>query len=81
MQVNATHENFLEKSFLQSETRLEINSDEMISSLLKDKYTTIKNMREAIEKISQLGDVGTEDFLTGLIQTHEKNVWMLGSML
>lgn len=53
----------------------------MLTRLLEDKETMIKLLRESITKVWELADVGTEDFLTGLIQKHEKNAWILRSML
>jgi starvation-inducible DNA-binding protein len=29
----------------------------------------------------KFGDIGTSDFLTGLMEQHEKTAWMLRSML
>ena len=54
----------------------------MASNLLVDHETIIQNIREAIPKIGdEYGDVGTEDFLTSLMEKHEKTAWMLRSIL
>jgi len=71
---------FLEKSFLSEETNLELSSTDMVKSLLSDTEQTIREMRNAIEVISETNDSGTEDFLIALIQKHEKTSWMLRSM-
>ncbi|MGI9566735.1 MAG: Dps family protein [Nitrosopumilus sp.] len=54
----------------------------MASNLLKDHETVIRIIREKIPEIgSTYGDVGTEDFLTSLMEKHEKTAWMLRSIL
>ena len=47
-QVSANHENFLKKSFIESEINTGVKSSNMIETLLNDKHTTIQNMRKAI---------------------------------
>jgi len=39
-----------------------------------------REMRKDILEIAETDDMGTEDFLTGLIQKHEKDAWMLRSL-
>lgn len=57
-------------------------ADVMVSNLLTDHETVIRTIREEIPEIGkQYGDVGTEDFLTGLLEKHEKTAWMLRSIL
>jgi starvation-inducible DNA-binding protein len=53
----------------------------MVKSLLSDTEKTIQEMRNAIEVISETNDSWTEDFLIALMQKHEKNAWMLRSMV
>ena len=72
---------FLEKSFLTEETSLDVHSTDMVKSLLSDTETTIQEMRNAIEVISETNDSWSEDFLIALMQKHEKNAWMLRSMV
>ncbi|NQV39270.1 MAG: DNA starvation/stationary phase protection protein [Nitrosopumilus sp.] len=58
------------------------NANTMVSNLLEDHETIIKSIREkASETSGQYGDAGTEDFLIGLMQKHEKTAWMLRSIL
>lgn len=53
----------------------------MVSNLLGDHEKIIQTIREKIPEISgQYGDVGTEDFLVGLMEKHEKTAWMLRSI-
>ena len=63
------------------ESKDELDSNAMITELLNDYETLIKKIREDIEKIDDLDNVGVEDFLTGLLQDHEKRAWMLRSMM
>jgi len=52
----------------------------MLEQLLSDNETIIREMRKDILEIAETDDMGTEDFLTGLIQKHEKDAWMLRSL-
>ena len=54
---------------------------EMIAELLGDHETIIRALRQDIDKADKRGDVGTNDFLTGLLEKHEKASWMLRSFL
>lgn len=54
----------------------------MIANLLADHEQIIQTLRKDIETCgSKYNDVGTEDFLTGLLEKHEKTAWMLRSIL
>ena len=54
----------------------------MVSNLLDDHETIIQTIRDKIDDIgNRHGDVGTEDFLTGLMEKHEKTAWMIRSIL
>lgn len=54
----------------------------MIAALLADHETLIRSLREDLEICSdEHGDEGTTDFLTGLMQVHEKAAWVLRSHL
>jgi starvation-inducible DNA-binding protein len=55
---------------------------EMLAQLLADHETVIRSLRkEAEEAGAKHGDAGTEDFLVGLMEQHEKMAWMLRSYL
>jgi starvation-inducible DNA-binding protein len=61
-----------------------VNPDEqgMISDLLHDHETVIKQLRQDVETADEeYGDMGTSDFLTGLMEQHEKMAWMLRAHL
>lgn len=55
----------------------------MIAELLSDHEAVIRQLRKDIDKIDDDldADIGTEDFLTGLVQQHEKMAWMLRAYL
>jgi starvation-inducible DNA-binding protein len=53
----------------------------MVSNLLADHETVIVTLRGDVESCVKHNDVGTADFLTGLLEKHEKTAWMLRSTL
>lgn len=58
------------------------DANTMASNLLNDHETIIQTIRKNIPEIGEkYGDVGTEDFLTSLMEKHEKTAWMLRSIL
>lgn len=80
--VDGNYKNFLSKSLIKEETENATGAETMIKWLLQDKETIIKAMRKDITHIAETThDIGTEDFLTWLLQAHEKNAWMLRSMV
>ncbi len=55
---------------------------EMVRILLEDIEQVIRELRVDVDIIQdQFKDAGTADFLTGIMETHEKNAWMLRSLL
>jgi starvation-inducible DNA-binding protein len=54
----------------------------MISNLLTDHELIIRELREGLRACDQkFDDMGTSDFLTGLMEKHEKMAWMLRASL
>ena len=53
----------------------------MLAQLLTDHETLVRSLRKNVEETASLGDAGNSDFLTGLLQAHEKMAWMLRSYL
>ena len=53
----------------------------MIADLLADHETLVRQLREDLETAVKHGDAGTSDFLTGLMEEHEKMAWMLRAFL
>lgn len=56
-----------------------VTGDEAIRILVQDHEQVICSLREAVEETDSAGDVGTADFLTGLLRAHEKTAWILRS--
>lgn len=55
---------------------------EMILGLLRDHEAIIRHLRTDLEVCTEkYGDMGTNDFLTGLMERHEKMAWMLRAFL
>lgn len=55
---------------------------DMLASLLADHEAIIRALRADVEAVNdRYRDVGTADFLTGLLEKHEKTAWMLRSFL
>jgi starvation-inducible DNA-binding protein len=53
----------------------------IIEILLADHETVIRGIRADLDLVAKANDAGTEDFLVGLIEQHEKMAWMLRSHL
>ncbi len=54
---------------------------EMIAALVADHEAVIRSLRADADKVADLKDAGTNDFLVGLMEQHEKIAWMLRSSL
>lgn len=78
----ATLKLFLELTHI-SETLHEKNDGTgFITELLTDHESLIIHLRENINYFAnELKDLGTSDYVTGLMETHEKMAWMLRSHL
>jgi starvation-inducible DNA-binding protein len=73
--AEATLAGFLNETRLSEETREK-------KSLLEDHEAIIIHLRENIERYNdEWKDAGTSDFVTGLLETHEKMAWMLRAHL
>jgi starvation-inducible DNA-binding protein len=57
------------------------NARDMIANLLADHETLVRQLRADLETAEKHHDMGTNDFLTGLMEKHEKMAWMLRSFL
>jgi starvation-inducible DNA-binding protein len=78
----ATLKQFLSLTHLTEVSREKNDSQGFIHELLKDHEAIIIFLRENIDKLaSELKDYGTSDFLTGLMEDHEKMAWMLRAHL
>lgn len=77
----ATLGEFLKSTTLKEHPAKYPTAKTMIANLLADHETVIRNLRKNIESCAKLGDAGTEDFLTQLMEKHEKTAWMLRATL
>lgn len=74
----ATMGDFLKLTHLTEKYEGSNSSHDYIEALLEDHDSIIQFLRKNISKIEEdLKDVGTADFLTGLMQEHEEMAWML----
>lgn len=77
-----TLKQFLELTQLTELSRSKNDSQGFIRELLSDHENIIIFLRENIDKIAnEYKDAGTSDFITGLMEIHEKMAWMLRAHL
>ena len=57
------------------------NARQMIANLLADHEAIVRQLRTDLETAEKQHDMGTNDFLTGLMEKHEKMAWMLRAFL
>ncbi|KRD57804.1 DNA starvation/stationary phase protection protein [Flavobacterium sp. Root935] len=78
----ATLKDFLALTHLSEELQENNDSNGFIKELLIDHESIIVYLRENINLIAnELQDAGTSDFITGLVENHEKMAWMLRAHL
>jgi starvation-inducible DNA-binding protein len=80
--AEATLAGFLAETHLSEETRGKNDSAGFMKALLGDHESIIIHLRENVKRYDEeWKDVGTTDFITGLMETHEKMAWMLSAHL
>lgn len=57
------------------------NAQEMVQDLVNDQEAICRTCRALFPLVNEANDEPTADLLTIRIQTHEKNAWMLRSMI
>lgn len=78
----ATLKDFLQLTHLTEQIRSKNDSQGFIKELLGDHESIIVFLRENINRFAnELQDAGTSDFITGIMETHEKMAWMLRAHL
>ena len=78
----ATLKSFLELTHFSEVLHHKNDSAGFIAELLNDHESLIIHLRENINIFANdLKDLGTSDYVTGLMETHEKMAWMLRSHL
>lgn len=53
------------------------SADAMLAELLRDHEAFVRSLRADADLCGAAGDKGTEDFLVGMMEEHEKMAWML----
>ena len=80
--AEATMQGFLKLTHLTEQTREKNDSSGFMKTLLEDHETIIIYLRENINRYAnEWHDQGTSDFITGLMEVHEKMAWMLRAHL
>ena len=78
----ATLKQFLQLTRLTEQTREKNDAHGFVKELIADHESVIIHLRENISRIANdLLDAGTSDFITGLMEKHEKMAWMLRAQL
>jgi len=78
----ASLKEYLALTHLTEESKGKNDSTSFIKELLEDHESILIHLRENIDGYSEaFHDEGTSDYITGLLQTHEKMAWMLRSHL
>jgi starvation-inducible DNA-binding protein len=78
----ATLTEFIQITRLKEHSGQYPDATKMLANLLADHEAIIKNLRVDLEECyDKHHDVGTNDFLTGLMEKHEKTAWMLRAFL
>ena len=73
---------FLSLTQLSEQSREKNDSMGYIRELLADHESILILLRENIKKFDSVwSDLGTSDYITGLLETHEKMAWMVRSHL
>jgi starvation-inducible DNA-binding protein len=57
------------------------NAKEMIKQLVDGQETVVRTAREVLPIAEKAGDQPTVDLLSARMEVHEKNAWMLRSLL
>ncbi|MBI4377294.1 MAG: DNA starvation/stationary phase protection protein [Elusimicrobia bacterium] len=72
---------FLKGSHVKEDSSQTLDSEGMITHLLRDHEIIVRRLRESVETAKQSHDYASENFLAGLIEKHDKMAWMLRSTL
>ena len=73
---------FAKEARLEEEPGKQLDGGGMIGRLLADHEALVRVLREGVDACAEkFRDAGTADFLTGLMEKHEKTAWMLRAHL
>jgi starvation-inducible DNA-binding protein len=81
VKARATFSDYLKNARIRESDSTALTADQMMTTLLAHHETIIRNLRTESEICDDLEDEGTTDFLTGLMEDHEKRAWMIRSHL
>ncbi|RTL07260.1 DNA starvation/stationary phase protection protein [Candidatus Dependentiae bacterium] len=81
MFTHATMREFLSMSSLTEKVNDFPDDIRMLSILLADHESVIQTIRNANDFAAKINDGGSNNFLSGLLETHEKMAWMLRAHL
>lgn len=77
-----TLQEFSQRATIKEEPGVVPSAHIMIQNLLNGHETIIRLIRKDLQKVAdQYGDLGTNNFLTDLMEKHEKTAWMLRATL
>ena len=80
--ADGSMQSFLENARLQETGNLNGDATDMLTHSLADHEMIIQVLRQDVDDaMDQYGDAGTSDFLTGLMEQHEKMAWMVRAHL
>jgi len=68
---------FTQRARLKERPGVYPDAADMLADLLGDHEAIVRQLRADLEAAANHGDAGTSDFLTGLMEKHEKMAWML----
>ena len=72
----STLSKYLEVSEIK-ETGTDLKADEMVKEILRDFEVLLSFMVDSIESAEKIGDISTDDLVTGFMKRREKKHWML----
>ncbi|TAE27595.1 MAG: DNA starvation/stationary phase protection protein [Cytophagales bacterium] len=78
----STMRDFIDSTSLEEDHSGEVKTVNMFERLLADHEKVVRELRDDVKTTDEdLDDAGTADFLTGLMEKHEKMAWMLRKYL
>ena len=80
VQAPGTYREFAKLTVIK-ESEGKVNAEEMIKQLVAGQEAVTKTARSLFPLVDKAGDEPTADLLTQRMQIHEKNAWMLRSLL
>ena len=79
--ASGTLAEFVQQSHLKERPGDRPDARGMLADLLADHEAVVRQLRVDLDTAAGHGDAGTNDFLTGLMEKHEKMAWMLRAFL